>query len=94
MNDNILRVSAGTPVEQLAGSILKALTDANRGLEQLTLRAVGAGAVNQAIKAVAVASERYSTRNFARLGITPSFTDIEINGNKVSALCLTICITV
>lgn len=88
---NTLRVGAGTPVEQLAGSILKAL---DASAEPLKLRAIGAGAVNQAIKALAVASERYASRRFSRLGAIPSFSDVIINGAKVSAVTLTICITI
>ena len=47
-----LRVKGGTDVRQMSGLIGKAFTD---GADVVSLRAVGAGAVNQAVKSIAIA---------------------------------------
>lgn len=71
----ILKVSSHSNPSSVAGAIYNAIREAPR----LEINTVGAGALNQAIKAVAIA------RGFlAPIGIQcvciPSFMDVEING--------------
>ena len=53
MNDKskILRVSGGSPVKETAGSIVKSYEEGS----EVEIRAIGASAVNQAVKALATA---------------------------------------
>jgi stage V sporulation protein S len=49
------------------------------------VQAIGAGAVNQAAKAIAIARS-YLTRDGLDVICIPSFTEIDINGNERTAL--------
>ena len=78
-----LRVSAKSKPNTVAGAIAGVVRD--KGLVEV--QTVGAGALNQAIKAIAIA------RGFvAPAGIdlicTPSFSDIEIDGAERTAIRL------
>ena len=55
--EDVLRVKGGTPPQQLAGSISKAMAQDGK----CTLAAIGAGAVNQAVKGLAIARSLVAT---------------------------------
>lgn len=80
----ILKVSAKSSLNSVAGALAGVLKENNYEAE---LQAIGAGALNQAVKAVAI------TRGFvAPHGIDliciPGFTDIEIDGQERTAIKL------
>ena len=50
-DDDVIRVSSGSDVQGVAGSIANSFRDKN----EITIRVVGAAAVNQAVKAIAIA---------------------------------------
>lgn len=80
----IIKVSSKSVSQKVAGSIANIFRE---GGVQAEIQTIGAGAINQAIKAVAIA------RGFvAPLGInlicTPAFTDITINGEDRTAIKL------
>lgn len=63
----VLRVGSTSPVRTLAGSIAHAL----RENESILLRAIGAGAVNQAVKGVALARS-YLAGDGIEIGVFPA----------------------
>ena len=69
----ILRVGNSSDVKQLASSISCALQDSRK----VTLRGVGAGAVNQMVKATAVARTYVAGRG-VDLIVRPGFTEVEM----------------
>ena len=66
-----IRVSGKSPVPQLAGSIVKSIEDGFT----LEVRAVGASAVNQMYKGIAVARGTLATKSKDLL-IKPGFSEI------------------
>ena len=79
----VLRVSAGGDVKAIAGAIAGCV----RRSGSVVLEVVGAGALNQAVKAAAVA-RAITTREGLDLVVTPSFTCVEIDGDERTALRL------
>jgi stage V sporulation protein S len=78
-----LKVSAKSNPNAVAGALAAAL----RERESAELQAVGAGAINQAIKAVAIA------RNYVRASdldvvCTPSFITVEISDSERTGISL------
>lgn len=57
--EETLRVSSGTNAQKLAGAISNALTNSSK---EVVVAAIGAGAVNQAVKALVIARQMVSTR--------------------------------
>lgn len=89
MNDNELsnelKVASKTKPGVLAGAIAEIV----RRHECAKIQAVGAGALNQAVKAVTIA------RGFVApcgidLVIVPAFVDVEINGRDMTAMQLNV----
>lgn len=81
----VIKVSANSRSTAVAGAIAGVIRD-NRSAE---VQAIGASAVNQAIKAIAIA------RGYLELdGITivcvPSFTEVDIDGNERTAVRLSV----
>ena len=81
----ILKVSAKSNPNSVAGALAGVLRE--RG--DAEIQAIGAGALNQAIKSVAIA------RGFVAPGgidlvCVPAFTDIEIEGEERTAIKLTV----
>lgn len=76
-NEIILPVASGTIVKRLAGSIY------NNWLEgkEVVLSCIGAGAVNQAVKAVIVSGQMFS-QNGKYVSIRPGFKDIQFPGDE------------
>ena len=82
----IIKVSSRSVCKKVAGSIANAFRN---GEERVEVQTIGAGALNQAIKAVAI------SRGFvAPLGLDivciPAFSDILINGEEKTAIKLII----
>jgi stage V sporulation protein S len=78
---DIIRVAAQSRSTAVAGAIAGVVRDEGRA----DIQAIGAGAVNQAIKAAAIA------RGFLALDgmdvvCIPSFTDVEIGGQERTAI--------
>jgi stage V sporulation protein S len=82
---SILKVSAKSNPNSVAGALAAVL----RERESAELQAVGAGAINQAIKAVAIARSYLKTSQID-LACVPSFIDVEINGNERTGISLAI----
>ncbi len=77
----ILKVSAHSKARSLAGA-LAAVVRTDKAVE---LQAIGAGAVNQAIKAIAIA-RGYVAPNGLDLVVVPSFVEILINDEARTAI--------
>lgn len=82
---SILKVSAKSNPNSVAGALAAVL----RERDTAELQAVGAGAINQAIKAVAIARS-YLKSTQIDLACVPSFIDVEINGNERTGISLAI----
>lgn len=81
---DIIKVSSKSVSQKVAGSIANSFREGATGVE---IQTVGAGAVNQAIKAISIA------RGFvAPLGMnlicTPAFYDVVIDGKEKTAIRL------
>lgn len=83
---DIIKVSSKSISQKVAGSIASSFRE---GSNQVEVQTVGAGAVNQAIKAISIA------RGFlAPLGMnlvcTPAFYDVVIDGKEKTAIKLVV----
>jgi stage V sporulation protein S len=77
----ILRVSAKSNPKSVAGAIAAVVREQGK----VEVQAVGAGAVNQAIKAVTIA-RGFVAPNGIDLVAVPGFSEIEINGEERTAI--------
>ena len=80
-----LRVSASSNPQSVASAIAHAIYDKR----EVKLRAVGAGAVNQAVKALAIARGYVAPRGLD-LTCKPGFTTIESRDGEISAIVFAI----
>ncbi|MBQ3054279.1 MAG: stage V sporulation protein S [Clostridia bacterium] len=80
---NILKVSSGSKPNSVAG----ALAEAIRQDGQAEIQAIGAGAINQSIKAIAIARGFLAPAGIDVVCI-PAFTDIEVDGISKTAIKL------
>ena len=80
-----LRVSAGSNPQSVASAIAHAIYE-NKSVK---LRAVGAGAVNQAVKSIAIARGYVAPRGLD-LTCKPGFTTIESRDGEISAIVFAI----
>jgi stage V sporulation protein S len=87
-NEALLRVKGTASVPALASAISHAIYDS----KQVTLRAIGASAVAQAVKAVAVARGYVAPRGID-LSIVPGFTDVQMVDATVTAIVLRIVVS-
>lgn len=78
---DFLKVSSKSSPASVAGAIAGMVKDG----VPVNLQAVGAGAVNQAIKAVAIA-RGFLIPMGLDISIAPSFSDIQINGDSRTAI--------
>ncbi|MEA2066198.1 MAG: stage V sporulation protein S [Thermotogota bacterium] len=69
----VLKVSSKSNPNKVAGAIAGVLSKSN----QVELQAIGAGAVNQAVKAVAIAS-RFLDERCTSISMVPGFVEIAI----------------
>jgi len=80
---DVLKVSANSDPNSVAGALAGVLRE--EGSAQL--QAIGAGALNQGVKAVAIA-RGYVAPSGIDLICIPAFTDIEIDGEERTAIKL------
>lgn len=80
-----LRVSASSNPQSVASAIAHAVYESR----QVKLRAVGAGAVNQAVKAIAIA-RGYTAPRGLDLSCKPGFATIKSRDGEISAIVFTI----
>ena len=81
----IIKVSSKSNPNKVAGAIASIFRD----YRELEIQTVGAGALNQAIKAVAIA-RGFIAPSGDELAIIPSFNDISINDETKTAIKLQI----
>jgi stage V sporulation protein S len=77
----VLRVSAQSKPKSVAGALAAVLRE--RGSAEV--QAVGAGAVNQAVKAIAI-TRGFVAPNGIDLIAIPAFTEIQIDGEERTAI--------
>lgn len=77
----LLKVSADSKPKSVAGAIAAVV----RENETVEIQAVGAAAVNQAVKAIAIA-RGYVAPNGIDLVCVPAFADIQIDGEQRTAI--------
>jgi len=85
MEPEVLKVSAQSKPSAVAGAIAGVVREKHRA----EVQAIGAGAVNQAIKAVAIAIRYLSTNGIEAVCI-PSFTDVIIDNEERTAVKLVV----
>lgn len=83
--EEFLRVSAGSNPQSVASAIAHSLYEK----QSVKLRAVGAGAVNQAVKAMAIARGYVGPRGLD-LTCKPGFTTIDSRDGEISAIVFAI----
>jgi len=79
----ILKVSSKSVPNSVAGALAEVIRTDNNA----EIQAIGAGAINQAIKAIAIA-RGFLAPSGIELVCIPAFTDIEVNGEKRTAIRL------
>lgn len=77
----VLRVSAGSKPKSVAGALAAVLRE--KGFAEV--QAVGAGAVNQAVKAIAI-TRGFVAPNGIDLICVPAFAEIQIDGEERTAI--------
>lgn len=77
----VLKVSAKSNPNSVAGALAGVIRD-NKIAE---IQAIGAGAINQAVKAIAIA-RGFVAPSGMDLVCVPAFTDIQINGEERTAI--------
>ncbi len=81
-------MKASSNAQALASAVSHAIYDSR----PVTLRAIGAGAVNQAIKAIAIARGFVAPRGID-LAVRPGFTTVTMHDGDVSAVTLKVITT-
>jgi stage V sporulation protein S len=81
----LIRVSAQSRSTAVAGAIAGVMRE--QGYAEI--QAIGASAINQAIKAVTIARS-YLEQDNIDLAVVPSFTEVDIEGNERTALRLAV----
>lgn len=79
----ILKVSSKSNPNSVAGALANVLKEQ----ESVEIQAIGAGALNQAIKAVAIA-KNFVASSGKELYCVPSFAELEIDGQPRTAIKL------
>lgn len=78
---NIIKVSSESRTSAVAGAIAGVVREHNRA----EIQAIGAGAVNQAVKAIAIA-RGYLHEDGLDVVCIPEFTSVDIGGKERTAL--------
>lgn len=78
---DVLKVSADSKPKAVAGAVAAVVREKG----SVELQAVGAGAVNQAVKAIAI-SRGFVAPNGIDLIAIPAFTKVEIEGEERTAI--------
>ena len=81
IDGKILKVAAKSNPKSVAGAIASVFREEGK----VELQAIGAGAINQAVKAIAI-SRGYVASSGVDLVCIPAFTDIEIDGEERTAI--------
>ncbi len=79
----MLKVSANSNPHSVAGAIAGSVRESHRA----EIQAIGAGAVNQAIKAIAI-SRNFLENDGIDLVCIPGFAQVEVEGNQKTAIRL------
>jgi len=82
---NVIKVSAGSRTSSVAGAIAGMVREHRRA----EVQAIGAGAVNQAVKATAIA-RGYLLEDGIDVVCLPEFTTVDIEGNERTAVRLVV----
>lgn len=82
-NETLLKVSANSN----PGSVAGALAGVIRETRQAEIQAIGAGALNQAVKAIAIARGFVAPQG-VDLIVIPAFIDVKIEGEERTAIKL------
>ncbi len=82
---NIIKVSAASRTSAVAGAIAGVVREHNHA----DVQAIGAGAVNQAVKAVAIA-RGYLLEDGLHIVCLPEFTTVTIEGKERTAIRLVV----
>lgn len=82
----VLKISSNSKPKSVAGAIAAVL----RSDESVEIQAIGAGAVNQAVKAIAIARE-YVIANEIEVVCIPTFTKITVGELERTAIALRVC---
>lgn len=77
----VLKVSAHSQPKSVAGALAAVLRDRSTA----EIQAVGAGAVNQAVKAIAI-TRGFVAPNGIDLVVVPAFSEIKIDGEDRTAI--------
>ncbi|HKL74908.1 MAG TPA: stage V sporulation protein S [Halanaerobiales bacterium] len=77
----VLKVSSNSDPKSVAGALAAVLREEKKA----EIQAIGAGAVNQAVKAIAI-SRGYVAPNGMDLIMIPAFTEIEIDDEERTAI--------
>jgi stage V sporulation protein S len=85
MPGEALKVSATSDPNKVAGAIASII----RSEKEVEIQAIGAGAVNQGVKSIAIA-RGYLAPNGVDIACVPAFSDILIDGEKRTAVKLMI----
>ncbi|MFN8496761.1 MAG: stage V sporulation protein S [Anaerolineae bacterium] len=85
MANNVIKVSGNSRTTAVAGAIAGVVREQRRA----EVQAIGAGAVNQAIKAVAIARSYLSEDGIDAICV-PSFADVQIGDQERTALRLVV----
>lgn len=83
MEETILRVKGATNVSSLGSVIAHGVYDNKPPV----LRAIGAAAVNQAMKAIIIAQSYVGAKGL-RLLVIPGFADVEMDDGVITAIVL------
>ncbi len=78
---SIIKVSARSRTAAVAGAIAGVMREANRA----EVQAIGAGAVNQALKAIVIA-KGYLKEEDVHVSCDPSFVEVSIDGQERTAI--------
>jgi stage V sporulation protein S len=81
MEETLLRVKGSSSATSLASVIAHGIYEGKK----ISLRAIGASAVNQSMKAVAIAQSYVGAKGM-RILIIPGFTDVQMDDGTVTAL--------
>ena len=84
-DEQILRVSASSNPQSVASAVAHSIYETRN----CKIRAVGAGAVNQAVKAIAIARGYVAPRGL-NLVCVPGFASIESHDGQISAIVFTV----
>jgi len=82
---NVIKVSAGSRTSAVAGAIAGMVREHHRA----EVQAIGAGAVNQAVKATAIA-RGYLLEDGIDVVCLPEFTTVDIEGKERTAIRLVV----